>query len=148
MGYISIFLQRPGNETSSSVGFRKQEMRRNQKTRKYELLEPITESLFSAQDSRRSQKNLFSFVTIIVQFNVGMFRLHRGFFRKIVWDLCLFLSTFFSYTIPIITTYVLSLFSFCNRVLSDDVIKMKFLKLWDLSGYSERTMSKRPTCQK
>ena len=25
---------------------------------------------------------------------------------------------------------------------------MKFLKLWDLSGYSERTMSKRPTHQK
>ena len=36
----------------------------------------------------------------------------------------------------------------CNRVLKCDVIKMKFLKLWDLSGYSERTMSKRPTCQK
>ena len=35
-----------------------------------------------------------------------------------------------------------------NRVLKCDVIKMKFLKLWDLSGYSERTMSKRPTCQK
>ena len=31
---------------------------------------------------------------------------------------------------------------------SDDVLKMKFLKLWNLSGYSERTMSKRPTCQK
>ena len=29
-----------------------------------------------------------------------------------------------------------------------DVIKMKFLKLWDLSGYAERAMSKRPTCQK
>ena len=28
---------------------------------------------------------------------------------------------------------------------SDDVIKMKFLKLWDLSGYSERTISKTPT---
>ena len=28
-----------------------------------------------------------------------------------------------------------------NRVLKCDVIKMKFLKLWDLSGYSERTMS-------
>ena len=25
---------------------------------------------------------------------------------------------------------------------------MKFLELWDLSGYSERTMSKRPTCPK
>ena len=34
-----------------------------------------------------------------------------------------------------------------NRVKCD-VIKMKFLKLWDLSGYSERTMSKRPSCQK
>ena len=30
-----------------------------------------------------------------------------------------------------------------NRVKSEDVIKIKFLKLWDLSGYSERTMSKR-----
>ena len=35
-----------------------------------------------------------------------------------------------------------------NRVKSDDVIKIEFLKLWDLSGYSERTMSKRPTYQK
>ena len=34
------------------------------------------------------------------------------------------------------------------RVLKCDVIKMKFLKLWNLSGYSERTISKRPTCQK
>ena len=35
-----------------------------------------------------------------------------------------------------------------NRVLKCDIIKMKFLKLWDdLSGYSERTMFKRPTCQ-
>ena len=34
-----------------------------------------------------------------------------------------------------------------NRVLKCDIIKMKFLKLWDLSGYSQRTMSKRPTCQ-
>ena len=31
---------------------------------------------------------------------------------------------------------------------SDDSIKTKFPKLWDLSGYSERTMSKRPTYQK
>ena len=31
---------------------------------------------------------------------------------------------------------------------SDDVAKMKFLKLWDLSGHSERTMSKGPTYQK
>ena len=35
-----------------------------------------------------------------------------------------------------------------NRVLKCDVVKMKFLKLWDLSGYSERTMPKRPICQK
>ena len=35
-----------------------------------------------------------------------------------------------------------------NRVLIDDVIKTKFLKLWDLSGYSEITIFKRPTCQK
>ena len=34
------------------------------------------------------------------------------------------------------------------RVLKCDVIKMKFLKLWDSSGYAKRTMSKRPTCQK
>ena len=31
------------------------------------------------------------------------------------------------------------------RVLKCDVIKMKFLKLWNLSGYSEGTMSKRPS---
>ena len=36
----------------------------------------------------------------------------------------------------------------CSRVLKGDVIKIKFVKLWDLSGYSERTTSKRPTCQK
>ena len=35
-----------------------------------------------------------------------------------------------------------------HRVLKCDVTKMKFLNLWDLSGYSEKTMSKRPTCQK
>ena len=36
-----------------------------------------------------------------------------------------------------------------NRVRHKcDVTKMKFLKLWDLSGSTERTMSKRPTCQK
>ena len=35
-----------------------------------------------------------------------------------------------------------------NRVLKCNVIKMKFLKLWDLSGYSEGTMPKRPICQK
>ena len=29
-----------------------------------------------------------------------------------------------------------------NRVLKCDVIKVKFLKLWDLSGYFERTMSR------
>ena len=34
------------------------------------------------------------------------------------------------------------------RVLKCDVIKMKFLKSWDSSGYAKRTMSKRPTCQK
>ena len=33
-------------------------------------------------------------------------------------------------------------------VLKCDVLKMKVLKLWDLSGYSKRTMSKRPTYQK
>ena len=33
-----------------------------------------------------------------------------------------------------------------HRVLKCDVIKTKFVKLWDLSGYSERTASKRPTC--
>ena len=31
---------------------------------------------------------------------------------------------------------------------SDDAIKIKFVKLWDLSQYSERTSSKWPTCQK
>ena len=31
---------------------------------------------------------------------------------------------------------------------SDDVIKMKFVKLWDLLSYSERTTSKTPTRQK
>ena len=35
-----------------------------------------------------------------------------------------------------------------HRVLKCDFIKMKFLKLWDLSGHFERTMSKRPSCQK
>ena len=28
--------------------------------------------------------------------------------------------------------------SFVNRVLNCDVIKNKFVKLWDLSGYSQR----------
>ena len=42
----------------------------------------------------------------------------------------------------------LGLRALSDRVLKCDVVKMKFLKLWDLSGYSERTMSKRPTCQK
>ena len=42
----------------------------------------------------------------------------------------------------------LAVIDFQNRVLKCDVIKMKFLKLWDLSGYSERTVSKRPTCYK
>ena len=31
---------------------------------------------------------------------------------------------------------------------SDDVMKITFLKLCDLLGYSERTTSERPTCQK
>ena len=31
---------------------------------------------------------------------------------------------------------------------SDDVIKMKFVKLWDLLRYSDRTTSKTPTRQK
>ena len=31
---------------------------------------------------------------------------------------------------------------------SDDVIKMKFTKLWDLLRYSERTTSKTPIRQK
>ena len=35
-----------------------------------------------------------------------------------------------------------------NKVLKCDVIKIKFLKLWDLSGYSERTTSKRPRWEK
>ena len=35
-----------------------------------------------------------------------------------------------------------------HRVLKCDVRKVKFLKLWDLSGYSEKTMFKRPTYQK
>ena len=30
---------------------------------------------------------------------------------------------------------------------SDDVVKLKFVNLWDLSGHSERTTSRRPTCQ-
>ena len=36
----------------------------------------------------------------------------------------------------------------CIEYRSDDVIKMKFVKLWDLLRYSERTTSKTPTCQK
>ena len=35
-----------------------------------------------------------------------------------------------------------------NRVLKCEVIKMKFLKSWDLSRYSKRRMTKRPTYQK
>ena len=41
--------------------------------------------------------------------------------------------------------------SMCLKTIeyrSDDVIKMKFVKLWDLLSYSERTTSKTPTCQK
>ena len=30
----------------------------------------------------------------------------------------------------------------------DDITKIKFLKLWDLLGYFERTTSERLTCQK
>ena len=37
---------------------------------------------------------------------------------------------------------------FRYRVPKCDVIKMKFVKLWDLLSYSERTTSKTPTCQK
>ena len=44
--------------------------------------------------------------------------------------------------------YVSPLVTVPYRVLKCDVIKIKFLKLWDLSGYSERTMSTRPTYQK
>ena len=46
------------------------------------------------------------------------------------------------------STFEAKLLHSSNRVLKCDVIKMKFLKIGDLSGYSERTMSKRPTCQK
>ena len=42
---------------------------------------------------------------------------------------------------------LLSSKNYFNRVLKCDVIKMKFLKLWDFSVYSKGTMSKRPTCQ-
>ena len=44
-----------------------------------------------------------------------------------------------------ISTYI---FIFSKVLLSDDVIKIKFIKLWDLSGYSEKTTSQRLTCQK
>ena len=40
---------------------------------------------------------------------------------------------------------------FCSTVTefqSDDIIKIKFAKLWDLSRYSERRTSKMPTYQK
>ena len=39
---------------------------------------------------------------------------------------------------------------FCLRIeyRSDDVIKMKFVELWDLLRYSERTTSKTPNRQK
>ena len=53
-----------------------------------------------------------------------------------------FCSGTITYCLEIVVT------SSLNRVLKCDVIKMKFLKLWDLSGYSERTMPKRPICQK
>ena len=35
-----------------------------------------------------------------------------------------------------------------NGVVKCDVIKLKFVKLWDFLGYYERTTSKRPTRQK
>ena len=35
-----------------------------------------------------------------------------------------------------------------KTVLKYDVSKIKIVKLWDLSGYSERTTSKTPNCQK
>ena len=47
----------------------------------------------------------------------------------------------------VLTLYITMLLG-AKRVLNCGVIKMTFLKLWDLSGYSERTMAKRPTCQK
>ena len=50
------------------------------------------------------------------------------------------------FPLPIVPR-ALSVFS-DYRVIKCHVIKMKFLKLWNLSGYSERTISKRPTCQK
>ena len=34
------------------------------------------------------------------------------------------------------------------ELLSDDVIKIKFVKLWELLGYFESTTSERPPCQK
>ena len=37
---------------------------------------------------------------------------------------------------------------FLIEFLSDDAIKIKFLKLWDFLGYFERTTSERPSCQK
>ena len=37
---------------------------------------------------------------------------------------------------------------YCNRVIKRDVIKLKFVKLWDSSRYSERKTPKTPTCQK
>ena len=55
--------------------------------------------------------------------------------------------TFINIIVPLVSSNWQGLRIVPNRVLKCDVIKMKFLKLWDLSGYSERTMSKRPTCQ-
>ena len=44
--------------------------------------------------------------------------------------------------------YVERLSGMCIEYKSDDVIKMKFVKLRDLLRYSERTTSKTPTRQK
>ena len=55
------------------------------------------------------------------------------------------------------TTYILlaalklikdSILIILNRVPKCDVIEMKFVKLWDLLRYSERTTSKTPNRQK
>ena len=59
-----------------------------------------------------------------------------------------FFKVFYKELMIVFTLIYLLKSKVLNRVLKCDVIKMKFLKLWDLSGYSERTMSKRPTCQK
>ena len=45
-------------------------------------------------------------------------------------------------------TWMSELNTDCIEYRSDDVIKMKFVKLWDLLRYSERTTPKTPTRQK